>query len=63
MSFHSRYAGDDGNLDVLTEMQDELMFTIMKTFHVNADQAARLLLELKQCVMRKNLVSVLPFYL
>ena len=39
-------------------MQEELTFTLMKTFHVNIDQAARLLLELKQCVKRKNLITI-----
>ena len=53
-----RYAGEDGNLDVLSDMQEELTFTLMKTFHVNVDQAARLLLELKQCVRRKNLITI-----
>ena len=53
-----RYAGEDGNLDVLSDMQEELTFTLMKTFHVNVDQAARLLLELKQCVKRKNLITI-----
>ena len=33
----------------------------MKTFNVNTDQAARLLMELKQCVKRKNLVSISNF--
>ena len=38
-------------------MQEDLLKSLMKTFNVNADQAARLLMELKQCVKRKNLVS------
>ena len=53
-----RYAGEDGNLDVLSEMQEALTFKLMKTFNVNADQAARLLMELKQCVRRKNLLTI-----
>ena len=56
--YYFRYAGEDGNLDVLSDMQEELTFTLMKTFHVNVDQAARLLLELKQCVKRKNLITI-----
>ena len=44
-------------MDVLSDMQENLTIKLMKTFNVNADQAARLLLELKQCVKRKNLVS------
>ena len=56
IQFYFRYAGEDGNLDVLTEMSQELTLKLMKTFDVNADQAARLLMELKQCVKRKNLV-------
>ena len=39
-------------------MQEELTYKLMKTFNVNTDQAARLLMELKQCVKRKNLVSI-----
>ena len=39
-------------------MQEDLLKSLMKTFNVNADQAARLLMELKQCVKRKNLVSI-----
>ena len=45
-------------MDVLSEMQEELTFKLMRTFHVNVDQAARLLLELKQCVKRKNLMTI-----
>ena len=40
-------------------MSQELTLKLMKTFDVNADQAARLLMELKQCVKRKNLVRIL----
>jgi transient receptor potential cation channel subfamily M protein 3 len=58
LAFAHKYAGEDGNLDNLSEMQEELTFTIMKTFHVNTDQAARLLLELKQCVKRKNMITI-----
>ena len=42
-------------------MQEELTYKLMKTFNVNTDQAARLLMELKQCVKRKNLVSISNF--
>ena len=57
VSFSSRYAGDDGDPGLLDEMHDQLRLTIQKTFGVSPELAGRLLLELLQCVKRKNLVS------
>lgn len=39
-------------------MHDQLRLTIQKTFNVSIELAGRLLLELIQCVKRKNLVSL-----
>ena len=41
---------------MLDEMHDQLKLTIQKTFSVSQELAGRLLLELVQCVKRKNLV-------
>ena len=57
LAFAHKYAGDDGEPGLLEEMHDQLKLTIQKTFDVSADLAERLLLELIQCVKRKNLVS------
>ena len=51
-----RYVGEDDNADLLTDYVDHLNATIMKTFDINLEQAARLQMELRQCVKRKNLV-------
>ncbi len=51
-----RYAGEDGEPGLLEEMHDQLRLTIQKTFGVSTELAGRLLLELLQCVKRKNLV-------
>lgn len=58
LAFAHKYAGDDGDFEYLDDMKDELLLTIMKTFSASADMAARLFLELKQCVKRKNLITV-----
>ena len=54
-----RYAGEDPNSDLLTDYSDHLNATIMKTFDINLEQAARLQMELRQCVRKKNLVTFL----
>jgi hypothetical protein len=46
----------------LTDYADHLNATIMKTFDIGLDQAARLQMELRQCVKRKNLVRIDFFY-
>ena len=51
-----RYVGEDGSNDLLTDYVDHLNATIMKTFDINLEQAARLQMELRQCVRKKNLV-------
>ena len=56
--FSFRYVGEDGN-DLLTDYVDHLNATIMKTFDINLEQAARLQMELRQCVRKKNLVNLL----
>ncbi len=53
---HFRYAGEDGDPGLLEEMHEQLRLTIQKTFGVSSELAGRLLLELLQCVRRKNLV-------
>ena len=51
-----RYVGEDGSNDLLTDYVDHLNATIMKTFDIILEQAARLQMELRQCVRKKNLV-------
>ncbi len=55
--FRNRYAGEDGDPGLLDDMHEQLRLTIQKTFGVSSELAGRLLLELLQCVKRKNLVS------
>ena len=53
-----RYAGEDGDLGVIEEMRDELLHTIKKTFDVSSEQASQLFLELRQCIKRRNLITI-----
>ena len=58
IAFAHKYAGEDGQPGLLDDMHDQLRVTIQKTFDVSAELAGRLLIELVQCVKRKNLVSL-----
>jgi len=50
---------DDDELPILDEdLADQLMAAIRSTFNVNRVQAENLLIELLQCVKKKNLITV-----
>jgi transient receptor potential cation channel subfamily M protein 3 len=59
LAFAHRIVNDDGHpSELFHEVQEELLDMIEKTFQVDEEQAEQLLLEILECVKKKNLITV-----
>ena len=59
LAFAHRIVNDDGRpSQVFHEVQQELLHMIQQTFKVDEEQAEQLLLEILECVKKKNLITV-----
>ena len=58
IAFVHKYASDDGDLGVIEDMKEQIIHIIKKTFDVSSEQAAKLYLELRQCIKRRHLITI-----
>ena len=58
IAFVHKYASDDGELGAIEDIKDHIIHQIKKTFDVSSDQAAKLYLELRQCIKRRHLITI-----
>ena len=58
IAFVHKYASDDGDLGAIEDMKEQIIHTIKKTFDVSSDMAAKLYLELRQCIKRRHLITI-----
>ena len=58
IAFVHKYASDDGDLGVIEDMKEQIIHIIKKTFDVSSEPAAKLYLELRQCIRRRHLITI-----